>query len=61
MYTVVEVYLDIYMQSGRYISSGAFASNVKCVYASAPGHIIDCIKLTWGIYTDIVISYVHIQ
>ena len=29
------------MQCGRHIGSWAYASNVKYMYSSAPGHIID--------------------
>ena len=35
--------------------------NVKCMYMDAPGHIIDCSELILGIYSDIVISYVHMN
>ena len=33
---------DKYVQCGRHICSGAYANNVKCMYTSAPGHIVDC-------------------
>ena len=44
MWAAVEVQWDIYVQCGRHISSGAYASNVECLYSSAPGHIVDCIE-----------------
>ena len=25
------------------------------------GHLVDCTGLIWGIYTDIVVSYVHMN
>ena len=40
--TTVEVQLDINMNWGRQISSGAYVSNVKCMCTSVPGHISDC-------------------
>ena len=43
MHITVEVQWDIYVQYGRYICSGAFASHVEWMYTSAPGHIFDCI------------------
>ena len=30
------------MHSGRCICFGASVSNVKCMYTSVPGHIVDC-------------------
>ena len=33
------------MQCGMHIWSGAYACNVKCMYTSAPGHIIDSSEL----------------
>ena len=35
----------------------AYASNVKGMYTSAPGHMIDCTEFMLGVYTDIVVSY----
>ena len=34
---------------------------MKFMYTSAFGLIIDCIKLIWGIYTDIVVWYLHMN
>ena len=42
--TKVEVQWDVYMQFGRKICSGAYASNVKCMYAVGHGHIVHCIE-----------------
>ena len=47
------------MQCGKHICLWAYVSNVKCMYTSASGHIVDCIEFIWGIYTDIVVSFVH--
>ena len=30
------------MQCGRHICAGVCASNVECIYNSAPGHTVDC-------------------
>ena len=32
----------MYVLSGRYICSGPYAKNVKCMYISIPGLIVDC-------------------
>ena len=39
----------------------AYASNVKVMYTTAPGHIVDCIKFIWGTYTDIVAAYEYMK
>ena len=39
--------------------SGAFASDVKCMYSSASGHTIDCSEFIWGICIHIVVLYQH--
>ena len=44
MWTAVEVQWYIYVQCGRHICSGTYVSNVKCMYISAPGHIVNCIE-----------------
>ena len=31
------------VQCGRHICSKVYANNMKCMYMSASGHIIDCI------------------
>ena len=38
----------------------AYASKVKFMYTSAPGHIVHCREFTYGLYTDIV-SYIHME
>ena len=50
--TTAEVQLDIYVQCGRYICSGAYVSNVKYMYTSAAGHIIDCIELIYWQFSN---------
>ena len=42
MVTTVEVQRDIYVQCGRHICSGPYASNVKSIYTSASGLIVYC-------------------
>ena len=42
MYTTLLVEWDIQLQFGRNISSGAYASNVKCKYTNACGGNVDC-------------------
>ena len=32
---------------------------MKCIYIRAPGHTVDCSEFIWGIYTDILFSYLH--
>ena len=44
-----------YMFEGWDICSGAYANNVKCMYTSAYGHIVDCGEIIWGIYTDTIV------
>ena len=44
MWTTVEVKWDIFVQCGRHIYLGAYASDVTCMDPSAPSHIIDCIE-----------------
>ena len=41
--------------------SGEYANNVKGMYTSAFGHNFDYSELIWGIYTDMVASYLHIS
>ena len=46
MQTVIgEVQWNIYVQCGRHICSGPYASKVECMYTSASGHIVDCSEL----------------
>ena len=40
----------IYMQCGMQFSSGTYASNVKYMYTSAPGYIVDCSEFVRHIY-----------
>ena len=48
----------IYVQCDRHFCSGAYISNVKCMYSSAAGPIA-YIELIGDIYTDIVLLYMH--
>ena len=52
---------DIYVQCGRNICPGAYANNVKCMYATDSGHIIYCIEFIWGIHTYKVVWYLHMN
>ena len=45
MQTSIEVKWDIYVQCGRYLCSGEYAHNIKCMYTSTFGLIIDCSEL----------------
>ena len=38
----LQVQWDILVQCGRPTCKGAYGSNVKCMYTSVPGHIINC-------------------
>ena len=49
------------MQCDRNRYSGAYVNNVKCMYISVPGHIVNCIEFIFIIYTNIVVSYVHMN
>ena len=40
---------------------GHMPKNVKCIYICVPGHIVECIGFIRGIYTYIVVSYVHMN
>ena len=47
------------MQCGRHICSGAYVSNMKFMYTSSFGDIVDYIEFIWCIYTAIVILDAH--
>ena len=49
------------MQCDRHIYSEAYVNNVKFMYTSACGDIMDYIGFKWGIYTDLAVSNVHIN
>ena len=51
----------MYIQCHRHINFGAYASKVKCMHTSAHGHIVDCSEFISGIYTDIVVSNLHMN
>ena len=59
------LYLDVssstvgHVWCGRHICSEANSNNVK--YASALGHIVNCSTFIWGIYADIIISYLYMN
>ena len=40
---------------------GAYTNNVKYMYISISGHIVDCSEFIQGIYTDIVAPYLHMD
>ena len=52
---------DIHTQCCRHICPRAYANTVKCMYTSPSSHIVDGSELIQGIYTDIVISYLHLN
>ena len=60
MYTRVAMQWNINMQCGRHISSGTCANNVKCMYNNAH-QFVNLRKFVWGIYIDIVVSYLHMK
>ena len=43
-------------QVWRYICSGEYANNVKCMYNSVLGHTLSCSNFIWGIITSIYLS-----
>ena len=49
----------IYVIWHAYFFSKMYVNNVKCMYISAPGHIVHSSEFTWGIYPDIVVSCTH--
>ena len=49
------------MEFDRYICSGADGSDVKCSYTSGPDHSVDCSEFISRIYTDIAVSYLHMN
>ena len=61
MSTTGVVQYDIHIQYGRHVCLGAYVNNVRCMFTSAGGDIVDCIEVIWGMYTDIVLSYVHMK
>ena len=40
----------MYVQCGRHICWGAYASNEECMYTSGPGDIVHFNEFIWGIY-----------
>ena len=40
---------------------GASVSDVKCMFTSAFSDTVYCTEFIWGIYTDIVVSYVPMK
>ena len=50
---------DIYLWCGRHICLGAYTNAVNYMYISVPCMITDCSGFIWGIYTGIVVSYLH--
>ena len=39
----------------------AYVNNLKHIYTSACGDLVDCIEFIRGIYTDIAVSHVHMK
>ena len=61
MCTTVAVQWNICGQCGRHIHLGAYANNVKYIYSSVAGHIIVSSVLIWGIYFDLLVSYLYMN
>ena len=49
------------MQCGKHTCSGGCANNVNCMQSSAPGDTVSCSIFIRGMYTDIVVSHVHMN
>ena len=49
------------VQCARHICLGTSANNVKCMYTSAHGYTVDCSEFICGMYSDVVISYMHMN
>ena len=60
MYATIVVQWDIHMKCSGHICSGANVNNVKCMYTKTCGDIVSYIEFV-GIYTEIVVSYVHMN
>ena len=52
---------DMNVECGRHTCSVPYASIVEYMYTSVYGPIVDCIEFIWGIYTYIIVSYLHIK
>ena len=37
------------------------ANNMKWTYTGASFHFTDCIEFIWGTYSDVVVSYLHVN
>ena len=61
MKTTVDMQWTVYVHGGSHICSEAYVSNVKCIFISVPGHIIDHSQFIWGTCVDIVVSYVDMK
>ena len=57
--------LGLYVEHSTHALAGvfvmAYASNVKYMYTSISDHIVDCSEFMWGIYSDIVALYLHMN
>ena len=42
MKSIVDMQWDMHVQFGRYICSGLYVNNVKCMYISVHSPIVDC-------------------
>ena len=52
----LEVQWDIHVQCVKHICFGTYVSNVKCMYTSTPGYMIDSFGFTWGKCSGILVS-----
>ena len=54
MWTTVVMQVNIDVQCGRHIFSGAFANNVKCMYTSVCGYTVHSSDFMRGIYSSVM-------
>ena len=43
------------------IITGTYANNVELMYSSTSGHTVDYSEFIWGLYTDMVVWYLHMN
>ena len=51
----------MHAQCGIHSCSGAYIYNVKVMLIIVPSLIVDCFGFIRGLYTDIVVSYIHMS
>ena len=60
MYNIMVTQWGTHMHYGRHICSRAYISNMK-LCTNVSGHIIDSTEFLCRIYTNIVVSYTHMN